>query len=88
MLMRDLYNGCSGPDVKLLQQLLNKDPETQISPIGAGSPGSETEYFGDLTEIAVKKFQIKHKIASPNNSGYGRVGPQTRKKFGEIFGNA
>lgn len=85
---RDLYNGCSGQDVKLLQQLLNKDQETQISAGGVGSSGKETDYFGDLTEAAVKKFQTKYGIASSDNRGYGRVGPKTREKIEEIFRNA
>ncbi|MGH9463568.1 MAG: peptidoglycan DD-metalloendopeptidase family protein [Vicinamibacteria bacterium] len=83
---RDLSEGCSGPDVKQLQRLLNADPETRVASSGAGSPGQETESFGAKTKGAVQRFQKKHKIASSGEAGYGIVGPRTRAKLHELFG--
>ena len=48
--------------------------------------GNETEYFGSLTEKAVQKFQTKYNIAKSGDSGYGYVGPKTRAKLNEVFG--
>lgn len=70
---KDLYKGMMDPDVKRLQQVLNKNTSTQIAAQGAGSPGNETEYFGALTLAAVKKFQALHGVPQ---TGY--VGPLTR----------
>ena len=77
----------SDPEVKLLQQSLNSDPDTQVASSGVGSPGSETEYLGSLTEQAVQKFQEKYDIAGAGEPGYGYVGPKTRAKLNELFGN-
>lgn len=78
----------AGADVKRLQQVLNSDPDTKITASGAGSPGSETETFGRLTEAAVKKFQEKYGIAKAGDAGYGYVGPKTRAKLEEVGGGA
>jgi len=77
--------GMTSSDIKRLQQLLNSDPDTQISASGVGSVGNETEYFGSLTEKAVQKFQVKYDIAKEGDSGYGYVGPKTRTKLQEVF---
>lgn len=71
---KDLQKGMTDPDVKRLQQLLNKNPATLVSPAGPGSPGKETDFFGALTFNAVVKFQKLHNIKP--TSGY--VGPLTR----------
>lgn len=81
-----LGRGMSNGDVKRLQQLFNSDPDTKIAESGVGSSGSETEYFGSLTEKAVQKFQVKYNLAQPGDAGYGYVGPKTRAKLGEVFG--
>jgi peptidoglycan hydrolase-like protein with peptidoglycan-binding domain len=79
----------SSPDVKRLQQLLNSDPDTRVAVNGVGSPGNETNYFGALTEVAVQKFQLKYGVvASPNDPGYGYVGPKTGAKLAEVFSAA
>jgi hypothetical protein len=81
-----LGKGMTSADIKRLQQLLNKHADTQISSSSVGSPGSETEYFGSLTEKAVQKFQKKYGIAQEGDTGYGYVGPKTRAKLQELFG--
>ena len=81
--------GMTSADVKRLQQILNSDSDTQIAVSGVGSPGNETEYFGNLTSEAVKKFQKKYGIVSSGTAettGYGLVGPGTRAKLQEVFG--
>lgn len=84
---RDLSKGMVGEDVRLLQKLLNKNPETQVAATGGGSPRNETVYFGTFTKNAVQKFQIKYRIVSENTFGYGVVGPKTRATLQEVFGN-
>lgn len=83
---RALAPGRTHSDVKRLQKLLNSDPTTRIAETGVGSPGSETEYFGALTTKAIQKFQVKYGVASPGTAGYGNLGPKTRAKLQEIFG--
>lgn len=73
---KDLYKGMTDPDVKRLQKILNKNPKTQVAVSGYGSPGHETEYFGNLTLVAVKKYQTLNNVPS---TGY--VGPLTRAKL-------
>ncbi|MDO8561137.1 MAG: peptidoglycan DD-metalloendopeptidase family protein [bacterium] len=87
LFIRNLVLNDSGTDVSLLQILLNKDPETTVATTGPGSPGRETNYFGDLTEKAVQKFQVKYGIVSLGAPGYGLVGSLTRTKLQELFGN-
>lgn len=85
---RDLQRGMKHPDVKRLQQLLNLDSETQVAKTGDGSSGRETEVYGSRTEDAVRRFQVKHGIVSsgtPATTGYGRVGPKTRKAIIEAY---
>ncbi|MDP3989511.1 MAG: hypothetical protein Q8P93_04745, partial [bacterium] len=74
---RALDLGDKNSEVLDLQKLLNSDPDTQIAPNGVGSPGNETNFFGNLTKKAVEKFQVKYSIAGPGDSGYGFVGPKT-----------
>lgn len=65
----------------LLQKILNRDPDTMIAVSGSGSSGFETSYFGNLTMLAVEKFQVKYGIAKAGDPGYGFVGPKTRAKL-------
>lgn len=76
--------GQSNSDIKRLQVILNSDPDTKIANSGVGSPGSETEMYGSLTEKAVQKFQEKYGIAKKGDSGYGYLGPKTRAKLNEV----
>jgi len=88
---KSLVRGVSGPDVKRLQQLLNSLPDTRVAETGVGSLGNETNFFGLLTDAAVKKFQAKYSVVSsgsPSTTGFGRVGPKTRAKLAEVFAEA
>ncbi|QQG46251.1 MAG: peptidoglycan-binding protein [Candidatus Niyogibacteria bacterium] len=85
---RALTIGSKGEDVKRIQQLLNSDPDTMIASSGVGSAGNETEYFGSLSEKAVQKFQVKYDVAKAGDAGYGFVGPKTRAKLAEVFGES
>lgn len=80
-----LYRGMNHLEIRLLQQVLNRDPETAVALAGDGAPGFETEFFGGKTEDAVKRFQQKYNIATPTDPGFGRVGPKTRAKLKEFI---
>lgn len=71
---RDLTVGSRGVDVMRLQELLNRDLQTQVAASGPGSPGNETTYFGTLTRGAVVKFQRLNGVTPT----VGYVGPKTR----------
>lgn len=71
---KDLYLGMSDPDVLLLQKLLNKNGYT-IATTGPGSPGKETNFFGNLTRQAVIKLQKDYNIKPT----VGYFGPITRQ---------
>lgn len=70
---RSLRVGARGTDVKCLQSILNLSPTTKVAVTGAGSPGSETSYFGRLTLAAVKIYHAEHGWVPAN-----QVGPLTR----------
>ncbi len=53
---RNLQLGSRGDDVKSLQQFLNSRGFI-VAPVGAGSPGNETTFFGPATARALGKFQ-------------------------------
>jgi len=78
---RTLTLGMNNDDVKDLQEFLVSQgeaiyPEKQV-----------TGYFGNLTFLAVGRFQIAQGIVSgPSDSGYGRVGPLTRSRINSILG--
>ncbi|MEK7560335.1 MAG: carboxypeptidase regulatory-like domain-containing protein [Patescibacteria group bacterium] len=80
-----LGRGSRREDVRRLQQLLNRDSDTQVDTTGVGAQGNESDYYGALTEQAVGRFQEKYGIAGPGRPGYGYVGPATRAKLGEVF---
>lgn len=90
--IRDLKEGSVGDDVKELQKLLNKDPETRIPGTGIGSYGQESTYFGKITKDAVVRFQNKYQtdVLRPVvlTQGTGNVGLWTRLKLNQILINA
>ena len=72
-LLRNLSRGSEGVDVKNLQRMLIAE--------GYMIVGRDSGYYGPLTEQAVQVFQYIHNIVtsgSPETTGYGVVGPQTR----------
>lgn len=79
---RSLYVGVSsGADVKCLQQYLNGAGYT-VSASGAGSPGSETVFYGPLTRAAVAKWQAGNNVAP----AVGYFGPISRAKYSAVAG--
>lgn len=89
LLNRHLELGAKGPDVFILQTILNKSEETKIANSGPGSPGFETDYFGILTKKAVERFQniYKSEILFPSNllNPTGYVGEATLRKLNSVF---
>jgi hypothetical protein len=87
---KDLKFGQQNADVKKLQLFLNSDPATQIAKIGPGSPGKETVVFGNLTKLAVIKFQEKYAedILTPLGlkKGTGIFSKNTRAKVNALMG--
>jgi len=82
MLNSNLSLGNRGQAVRALQQFLNKDSATRVAAAGPGSLGQETDYFGPLTNQAVRAFQAKYSasVLSPvgltNPTGFW--GPSSR----------
>jgi peptidoglycan hydrolase-like protein with peptidoglycan-binding domain len=82
LLLRNLYRGITGEDVRTLQRFLTIEGLLTID--------IPTTYFGILTETAVKAFQAKNNIVSsgdPYSTGYGSVGPKTRSVINAKIGN-
>ncbi len=70
---RDLYLGMTGEDVRSLQVLLNS-LGYQIAENGIGSLGNESTYFGQFTELALRKLQIENSITP----ALGYFGPRSK----------
>ncbi len=72
-LTRNLSRGSSGNDVTILQQFLISQ--------NLLAADSATGFFGAMTEVAVKQWQVKNGVVSsgtPETTGYGAVGSKTR----------
>ncbi|MGM0629485.1 MAG: MliC family protein, partial [Patescibacteria group bacterium] len=70
---RMIRNGSAGSDVEELQKFLKEEGDFDYE--------KTTGYYGPITEQAVKKFQKRKGIVangSPEETGYGQVGPKTR----------
>ena len=68
---RNLVVGSTGSDVKCLQAIMNT-LGYKVAMSGAGSMGMETTYFGQLTLVAVQKFQVaKFGYSTPTPTGAG-----------------
>lgn len=61
---RYLQKGDSGQDVLILQKYLNSSSDTLVTNTGNGAPGSETDYYGELTKQAVIKYQKKNELGN------------------------
>ncbi len=70
---RDLSLGMTGEDVRSLQVLLNS-LGYQIAENGIGSLGNESTYFGQFTELALRKLQIENSITP----ALGYFGPRSK----------
>jgi hypothetical protein len=77
---RSLYLGSTGPDVLLLQKILNSLGYV-VSSSGNGSPSHETTYFGTATAAALGRFQCAEQIVCVGDPGYGLLGPKTIATF-------
>jgi len=86
---RNMRFGDRGIEVKNLQRSLNLFPTSVVAVFGPGSPGNETEFFGNLTFQAVIRFQELHRndILLPIGltAGTGFFGPLTREKLNALL---
>lgn len=71
ILEEDATDTSTQGEVTRLQTILAKDPTVYPE-------AKITGYFGPATMVAVKRFQVKNKLASVGSPGYGLVGPATR----------
>lgn len=85
---KQLSLGMYDPEVTNLQRILNQSADTQVASYGAGSPGEETDFFGERTRVAVIRFQNKYasSILAPMGLTYGTgaVGVATRAQLHEL----
>lgn len=80
---RDLTLGSTGADVQVLQQWLNANGYT-VAASGAGSAGNESTYFGNLTKVALAKYQAAKGITP----AVGYFGPITRSSLVVVGGGS
>lgn len=72
---QNYHLGMSGAEVQQVQMFLNNHGFV-VSTTGAGSPGSESTYYGSKTAAAVASFQAANGINAGAYAGYW--GPSTR----------
>ncbi|MBI4088274.1 hypothetical protein HY418_02750, partial [Candidatus Kaiserbacteria bacterium] len=80
---RDLTVGSSGDDVLCLQRYLN-GAGYQVAASGAGSPGSESNYFGSRSQAALAKWQAAMGV-SPAAGYFGSI---SRAKYSSLAAGA
>ena len=80
---RSLSLGSTGTDVLCLQQYLNGAGYT-VAASGVGSAGSETTYYGSLTQSAVAKWQAANGVSPA--AGY--FGPISQAKYNSLVAAA
>ena len=76
---QNLDVGMTNADVTRLQKLLANQPDVYPE-------AKITGFFGESTKLAVQRFQLKYKITTADHPAYGYVGPGTRAKLLEVFG--
>ncbi|TSC90608.1 MAG: putative Ca2+-binding protein [Parcubacteria group bacterium Gr01-1014_2] len=76
---RSLFLGVVGNDVMCLQQYLNSTAN-KVAATGAGSPGSETTYYGSRTQSAVASWQAANGVSPA--AGY--FGPISQAKYSSM----
>jgi len=75
----DLDFGQNNNEIKVLQDILKYEG---VFPVNTESTG----YYGAITKKGVGEFQLRYKVVDSNtSSGFGRVGPITRKKLNELY---
>lgn len=82
-LTSDSKLGDRGKEIKALQVKLNKLGYT-IVPVGPGSPGFETDYFGVATKEALIRYQLQEEIIlDSKNIKAGVLEQKTRESLNE-----
>lgn len=85
---RQMEAGMRGEDVRQLQIFLNSHG-FPIAESGSGSPGNESEFFGEATRQALIRFQETYRedILVPANmeTAIGFFGPSTIRKINQIL---
>ncbi len=77
--IRTLEMGHIGDQVRKLQRLLSKDPKIYPEQVVSG-------LYGELTRLAVGRFQTKYGIVKNSvSAGYGIFGPTTQAKLAEVM---
>jgi peptidoglycan hydrolase-like protein with peptidoglycan-binding domain len=70
-------------DIRELQRFLNAQGFT-VSLSGPGSVGNESNYFGEKTTQALRRYQCRFLLicqGSEAANGYGVLGPKTRARI-------
>ncbi len=85
---KDLKLGSKHSEVKRLKEFLNSHGFS-VSESGAGSAGQESDFFGEKTDDALRRFQKTYQVEILIPLGLsaptGIFGPSTRKKINEIL---
>lgn len=79
-LTKNLTQGVTDPEVKLIQKILNSATSTRIALVGDGSPGHETNYFGLATFGSVIKFKRQY-APTPGSIITGKIDASTRTQL-------